>query len=169
MNEVLNIFQSYRRILCLCPKCKQMMRLSDLNIRYEGKMPKTWLDQYRLKLMGLQKKEEVFDEKEGKIRDKAVERGRRRVPEIVNKCLCPEIAKMKYDPYDIKAIMHPVDFVVFNGLNNGKMVNDITFLARKTVNKNLGLLIDSIGKTVEKKNYDWKVARINMEGKVEYE
>lgn len=27
-----------------------------------------------------------------------------------------------------KAVMHPVDFVVFNGLNEGEEVRDVTFL-----------------------------------------
>ena len=35
-----------------------------------------------------------------------------------------------YDPYDIKAIFHPAYFVVFNGLNAGEELKEISFLAK---------------------------------------
>lgn len=31
----------------------------------------------------------------------------------------------------MKALMHPVDFIVFNGLYEGKEVKDVTFLSKK--------------------------------------
>lgn len=77
MNELLQTFQSFRRILCICPCCGELMRLSDLHLRYTGKVPKTWLDEYEQKLLTLQKREDRFDEKEREIRNKSVERGRK--------------------------------------------------------------------------------------------
>ena len=169
MMDVLNVFQSFRRILCICPHCSEILRLSDLHLEYTGKVPKTWLDEYESKVRSAQKKEEKFDEMEQKLREKAIERGRKKVPILIEKCLCPEIAKLKYDPYDIKAIMHPVDFIVFNGLNEGTEVRDVTFLSKKPSDRELNLILESIRKTVDKNNYDWKVARITTEGKVNFE
>lgn len=31
MSELLDVFQSFRRVLCVCPCCGEMVRLSDLN------------------------------------------------------------------------------------------------------------------------------------------
>jgi len=169
MNDLLDVFQSFRKILCICPCCGKMMRLSDLHLKYSGKAPKTWLDKHESKLLTLEKKEELFEEKESEIRKKSIERGRRKVPILIKRCLSSEFRKLKYDPYDIKAIMHPVDFIVFDGLNKKENVKNVTFLSMKTSNQEQNIILESIRKTVNKKKYDWKVARITIDGKVDFE
>ncbi|MCW4017765.1 MAG: hypothetical protein NWF00_03675 [Candidatus Bathyarchaeota archaeon] len=168
MNELLGVFQSFRRILCVCPCCGEIVRMSDLHLKYSGKSPKTWLDKYELQLFALQEKEEVFEAKEAEMRKKARERGRNKVPLMIRKCLCSEFKKLEYDPYDMKAIMDPVDFVVFDGLNDGKQVRSITLLS-KTRNPKTRKITDSIKTTISKGNYNWKVARITTTGKVKFE
>ncbi len=145
------------------------MRLSDLHLQYTGKAPRTWLDKYESEVLSFQEKEALFREKERQIREKSVERGRKQVPPLIRKCLCPEFKALKYDPYDIKPLMHPVDFVVFDGLNEGVGVKNVTFLSRKTSNPDLNMILGSLKKTIQKNGYDWKVARISMEGKVDIE
>ena len=169
MNELLTIFQSFRRILCICPYCGEVVRLSDLHLKYSGKAPKTWLDRYDSKLLKLQKMEERFEEKEQKIRKKSIERGRRKVPILIKNCLCPEFKRLNFDPYDIKALMHPVDFVVFNGLNHGLKVEDVTFLSRTPTTNAQTQILKSIRETIARKKYDWKVARITIDGEVGFE
>ena len=169
MNDLLNMFQSFRRILCICPCCGEMLRLSDLHLKYAERVEKTWFDRHESNLQILEKKIEIFEEKERDIRDRAVERGRKKVPLMVKRCLCPEFKRLKYDPYDIKALMHPVDFVVFDGLNIGEKIKDVIFLSRKPSDKNQNVIMKSIKETVDKKNYDWKVARITVDGDVSFE
>jgi predicted Holliday junction resolvase-like endonuclease len=142
--------------------------MSDLHLKYSGKSPKTWLDKFELQLLSLQEKEEAFEAKEAEMRQKAIERGRTKVPLIIKNCLCPEFKKLEYDPYDIKAVMDPVDFVVFDGLNAGKEVQSITFLSRRPTPA-MRTVADSIKKTIDRGKYDWKVARITMAGKVNFE
>jgi len=146
-----------------------MMRLSDLHLKYTGKAPRTWLDKHELKLLFQEKKEKLFEEKEAKMREKSIERGRKKVPILIRKCLCPEFRKLKYNPYDIKAIMHPVDLIVFDGLNDETELRNVTFLSRKTSDQEQNVILESIRKTIDKTNYDWKVSRITMDGKVEFE
>ena len=145
------------------------MRLSDLHLRYTGKAPRTWLDKYESKVLSFHQKEALFAEKERQIRKKSVERGRKKVPPLIRKCLCPEFKTLKYDPYDIKPLMHPVDFVVFDGLNEGAGVKNVTLLSRKTSDQDLKKILGSIMRTIHKNSYDWKVARISMDGKVNIE
>ena len=142
------------------------MRISDLHLKYTGKVPKTWFDKYEFELASLAKREEQFKEQEKKIRDESVERGRKKVPVLIRKCLCAEFKQLEYDPYDIKAIMHPVDFVVFEGLNAGDKVERITFLSRKAPDREQRVILESIRKTTDNKRYDWKEARITVDGKV---
>jgi len=168
MTELVDVFQTFRKILCVCPCCNQIVRLSDLHLKYGGRAPKTWLDKHELQLLRLQEKVAAFEEKEGELRAQSVERGRKRVPSIVRRCLCSEFGKLEYDPYDIKAVMDPVDFVVFDGLNEGKEVRRVTFLTRKP-SPNMRTVTESMGKTVKQGSYGWKVARINTSGKVSLE
>lgn len=168
MNELLDVFQSFRKVLCFCPCCGEIVRMSDLHLKYSGKAPKTWLDKHELKLLALQEEERLFEDKESEMREKAIERGRNKVPLMVRRCLCSEFNNLEYDPYDIKAIMDPVDFVVFDGLNRGKEVENVTFLSRNP-NTLMRTVTDSIKITIAKGNYDWKVARITTTGKVHFE
>ena len=137
-------------------------------MQYNGKVPKTWFDNYELALVSLIDKERTFEEKEEMLRQKSIERGRAKVPAMVKRCLCEDFKQLNYDPYDIKAVMDPVDFVVFDGLNEGKEVRSVTFLTR-TPSTIMRPVIDSLKKAVDSAKYDWKIARISTAGKVEFE
>jgi len=145
------------------------VRLSDLHLKYSGKAPKTWLDEHELDVVSLEKREQLFEEEEKKIREKSIERGRKKVPLMVKQCLCPEFGKLEYDPYDIKAVMDPVDFVVFDGLNEGEEIRSVTFLSRARSTSDQNTVIETIKRTVSKGKYDWRVARIATNGKVDFE
>ena len=164
----LETFQQFKTILCICPKCNHFSRLSDLHLRSKDKAPKTWLDDYESNEQKISEQESEFEEKEGEIREKAVERGRAQVPEMVRKSMDGQFAKLSYDPYDIKAILHPVEFVIFNGMNSGNL-NDIVLLSRSSTNQYLQNLQKSVAKVIEEKLYDWKVARVSLDGNVEFE
>jgi predicted Holliday junction resolvase-like endonuclease len=159
-------FQDLRTILCVCPCCGELVRASELHLSVHGKAPKTWLDDYEAELARLADREAEFEATAEEIREKAIERGRSRVVERACSCLDSSIARFKYNPYDIKAIFNPVDFVVFDGLNAGGELNDITFLSK---GKRGDPLQKSVAKTVKNGSYSWKVARVTDEGGVEFE
>ena len=164
----LETFQRFKTILCVCPKCNHLSRLSDLHLRSKDKAPKTWLDDYEFNVQKINEQQSEFEEKEGEIREKAAERGRAQVPEIVRKSMDTQFAKLSYDPYDIKPLLHPVEFVIFNGMNSGNL-NDIVLLSRLSTNQYLQNLQKSVAKVIEEKLYDWKVARVSLDGNVEFE
>lgn len=166
--DILDAFQSFRTILCICPHCNEIHRLSDLRLQYEGKAPLTWLDTLDAKSRALDSKEERFDEKEKELRDAAAERGRKKVSKIINKSMVKELASLNLNPYDIKAIMHPVDYVVFKGMNDDDL-KDVLFLSKKTSAPSLEAARRQVKDAVQEKNYDWKTARVSTDGKIEYE
>ncbi len=98
-------FQNYRRILCICPNCQDLVRLSDLRLKMPGSR-KTWRDKYDLQERKVEEIELEFEEKEGEMRKEAIERGRRRVPSIVSSFFDRTFQKLKYDPYDINTDGH---------------------------------------------------------------
>jgi predicted Holliday junction resolvase-like endonuclease len=141
--------------------------LSDLRLKYKGKAPSTWLDIHDLKSRQLQTREEKFDEKESKIRDAAHERARKKVPQLICRCIDKDIARFGYNPYDIKLLSHPVDFVVFDGLSSGQKIKDIAFLSRGVEDPNLNQIRNSLTAAIDNAKYDWRVARVSIEGNVE--
>ena len=167
-DSILDIFNNFKTILCMCPKCNSLMRLSDLHLKAKTPAPKTWLDRYESRIDTIEKREDLFDQQKSKIREKATERGRAKVPILVKKSMSKQFTKLNYDPYDIKAILHPIDFVVFNGMNKDAM-KDVVLLSRKTSNSYLDALHKGIEKAVNEKSYDWKVVRVSAEGDVKYE
>lgn len=168
MDSFLETFQQFKSILCICPKCNALSRLSDLQLRSKQKAPRTWLDDYDLSKQKLNEQESKFEEKEGEIREKAAERGRAQVPEIVKRSMNSQFAKLPYDPYDIKPLLHPVEFVIFDGMNKGELDN-VTLLSRVSTNPLLQNLQKEVSKAVSEKQYDWKVVRVSLEGDVEFE
>lgn len=166
-NSFVQIFNQMKIINCMCPKCETIMRVSELQLRSKEKTEKTWLDTFEAQQKKLDAQEEKFDEEEQSIREKAVQHGRLQVPKLVNKSLNKEFAKLKYDPYDVKAILHPIDFVAFNGMNKGQ-VEDVTLLSSKTATPHMQSLHSAIAEAVKNKSYDWKVLRVLQDGEVEY-
>lgn len=152
----------------MCPKCDHLMRLSDLQLRAKDKAPKTWMDIYDSKLSSIESKEERFEEMKKSIQEKAALRGRAKVPLLIKKSMDDRFSKLEYDPYDIKALLHPIDFVVFDGMNKDKM-KDVVLLSRETKNENLLQLHKGIARAVVDEDYDWKVVRVSEDGAVEYE
>jgi predicted Holliday junction resolvase-like endonuclease len=162
----IDVFQDLRTILCICPCCGELVRASELHLSSHGGAPKTWLDDYEAELVRLEKRELEFEASVAEIKEKAIERGRKKVIERACACLDSSIACFNYDPYDIKALFHPVDFVVFNGLNRGEGIEDITLLTRTRRGDSLQ---KSVAKAVKDGSYAWKVARVTEEGGVKFE
>jgi len=162
------MFQQSKAILCICPKCNALMRFGDLYLKTKTMPPKTWLDDYETSLRKVSEEESVFSSEERKIRDMAAECGRMQVPKIVKKSMDAKFAKLTYDPYDIKPLLHPVEFAIFDGMNGGNL-NNIVLLSRKSSNPYIQNLQKSVADSVENKNYDWKITRVGIDGEIEFE
>ena len=185
MVDTLDMFNQFKTILCLCPHCSSLLRLSELHLRSDTPAPKTWLDEYELKKRKLEKKEERVSQKEDeqkelikKKRDLATQRGRKKVVNIVLNSLDSVSSRMlkKYNPFDVKPIIHPVDFVIFNGDYDAKKtkyrkksIQEVVFFSKKSENSDMLNLQKSVDECVKKKNYDFKIARIANDGSVTFE
>jgi len=169
MNSIVSTFQNFRQVLCLCPCCGDIHRLSDLHLRYRGAIKKTWLDTYNEKEGKIQKQEDSFLEKEKKIREKAREQGRKLAQESIKKALAPDFKRLHLDPYDIKPLLHPVDFLVFKGMNEQKTIDQILLLSKHTKNKDLNAIRSSVKDVIQKGEYDWKTLRVDEAGKISFE
>jgi len=162
-------FQQFRRILCVCPICGEFVRVSDLRLKTKGPAVRTWLDDYEMEELKLSKKERLFEEKESELREKAQEKGRKEAEKAFNRAICPSLKALKLDPLDVKPILHPIDFVVFKGMNKEESISDIILLSKPYDCPSLNLIRRDIKIAVSKNRYDWQVARIDEKGNIEFE
>ena len=166
--EELSSFTNNQMIFCICPKCSSVSRFSDLRIISTKKTPETWLDGFEKKLTDFQVKQTDFSSKEAAIRKEAAEKARKQLPILIKKSLSDQIASLKFNPYDIKPILYPIDYVIYDGMEKGA-IDNVIFLHNKNKNSKMRELHKSIHTTVENEEYDWKVARISREGNLEIE
>ena len=81
---------------------------------------------------------------------------------LIKKVLSDQIASLKFNPYDIKPILYPIDYVIYDGMEKGA-IDNVIFLHNKNKNAKMNELHKSIHTTVENEDYDWKVARISRD------
>ncbi len=162
-------FQQFRKILCVCPGCETIVRVSDLKLKAKGEAVRTWLDDYEEKCKVMNKKEEKFEEIADKLRGVAVTKGRKEAEIAFNKAINPMFKLLKFDPFDIKPILNPVDFLVFKDMNKKEIVNDIIFLSETCKNPILNELRTQVKNVIKKEKYDWQIARIGKKGEIEIE
>ena len=168
MANLFEQFQQFRMILCVCPCCGDLVRVSDLRLKTKVPAVRTWLDDFEFKERRLSKKEVNFEEKEEKLREKAREKGREEAEKTFKRAICPSLKTLKLDPHDIKPILHPIDFVVFNGMNKEESISDIILLTKSSCPP-LNLIRHDIKTAVTKNRYDWQVARIDEKGKIKFD
>lgn len=168
MIELFNDFQEFRKILCICPCCNELVRVSDLKLKTKG-AGVTWLDKYDREIQKITEKEEKFGEKEGGLREIAVAKGRKEAEKVFNSAISPEFKKLRLDPFDVKPIFNPVDFLVFNGMNKKGTINEIIFLSKTSKYSALNQIRTNIEQLIDKEKYEWQVARIEESGHITFE
>lgn len=167
VQSFVDMFNQLKTVHCMCPNCDGLMRVSDLKLISKEKTEKTWLDTLDTKTKQIDSKEDKFAEEENNIREESRKRGREQVPKLINKSLNKNFLKLKYDPYDVKAILHPVDFVAFKGMNEGQVEN-VTLLSNKNASPHMQSIHRAIAEAIKTKSYDWKVLHVAEDGEVTY-
>ncbi len=169
MSELLTQFQDFRIILCVCPCCGDLVRVSDLRLIAKGPAMRTWLDDHEKQEQEWEKKEEKFEEIEEKLREKAIEKGRMEAEKVFNNAISSSFKALKLDPYDVKPILNPVDFIVFKGMDKEDAVSDIILLSKEYNSSSLNSIRRQIEAAISGAKYEWQVARIDERGNILFE
>ena len=176
-NSSFDIFHQARRVLCKCPECGEISRLSEIDIKSGVITNLTWLDDHDNKMGEYVIADEKFEAKKAKLKAKATAKGRIKAEEdiqsFIKNSLIPTYQQMSYDPRDIRVIGHPVDFVVFNGANKVRMketdsVKEVLLLSKKTNDPHLQKLHSSMHDVIENNKYAWQTAKV-VDGKITLE
>jgi predicted Holliday junction resolvase-like endonuclease len=71
------------------------------------------------------------------------------------------------DTQDVKTIFDPVDFVVFDKMNSESgIIQGIEFIALEPKSKKREIVLKSIDKAIDRGFLDFKVVRVDKEGRI---
>lgn len=163
--DIPRFYTLQRRIFGICPKCTNFFRLSDCKIFSKKKPVRDWMDEIDLENQRLEKLEEKLLEKKKELQAAASAEGRRRAQLRVRK-LDPVFAPRKLDPDDARVIFHPIDYVVFNGMNTAETIKNIVLLDRRTSQLRHRKLQQSIERVIDQEKYYWQTLCVGKNGEI---
>lgn len=164
--QIIDFYSSLRQIFYACPYCEEIHRLSDCKIYQKSKPAVDWKEKIDKEIEHLEALEERLQEKIEAAKEAARLTGRRAADRLIKK-IDPVFHPLGLNCNDCKVIFHPVDFVVFRGMNNNEGTCSIKEIMLLDKNKKLGQSLTtqkSVQKVVEKKNYEWLTLRVDNDG-----
>jgi len=142
-NLVLNIIRAEDQIAGYCPSCRELFRLSEVELFYITDRKKDFLAELR-------KKQRELDERIDEEREDAIKRSRASLMGKLFETVRPFLPDFGYHPGDLRSIWNPIDFVSFNGLALNRDVESITFIEVKSGRSSLSGVERSIQDVVNR-------------------
>jgi predicted Holliday junction resolvase-like endonuclease len=167
-NQVIDFYSSLRQIFGVCECCGEIFRVSDCKLYQKKKPAIDWKEKIDSEISRLDRLEEKLQEKIELAREAAREAGRKGADKLVKK-IDPIFSPLKLNPNDAKVIFHPVDFIVFNGMNSNSGDTSIKNLVLLDKNNRKGeyrKIQNSIENAINKSNYEWLTLRVEENGTI---
>jgi predicted Holliday junction resolvase-like endonuclease len=156
--------QITRNTFCQCSECNHFFRQSD-TVTYDDVRPTLdFLDKLNREITKLEIREDIMRTKLIKVKQDATLAGRIAADEHIAEY--DTIFKpLGYSPNDVKVQFHPIDFVVFNGMNDptNPTIKNIVLLDSKKENDPIQ---ESIRQCVENEKYKFITIKIKSDGTV---
>lgn len=163
MNFV-GVFNQLKRIYGICPCCGEPFRLSDTALYTKTAPAKTLFEKMDDERARLERCAERFDAREAEIREEARRLGqmeaRRRLREIA-----PFFVARKIDPQDVKLLFHPVEYVVFRGMQTDRCAS-VDFIDHPARSRERERIQRSLNHAIKAGNLEWQTFRIGDDGRV---
>jgi predicted Holliday junction resolvase-like endonuclease len=155
-------------LVCICPHCGEMFRLAEARLFYGRAPSRTWFDDLMKRMEGLEDARRRFEERRREMQEesrRAVERRVRRELRRRDPLLTPR----GYYPKDARALLDPVDFVVFDGMHLSGRVRKVVLLDHEAEDASRERVQRSVERAVERGNVDWALLRVDEDGRVRFE
>lgn len=163
MQEQIQFFNNLRQTFCHCGKCGETYRLSD-SVLFEDKRPNLdWFDKIDREIAKVELQEKLMRDKIAKAKLEATIEGRVQADAHIEQ-FDTLFKPLGLSPNDAKVHFHPVDYIVFNGMNSiVPKIKNIVLLDRK---ENRGELQDSIRECIHDERYGFLTIKIKNDGTV---
>lgn len=166
--EVLDFYSMLRHIFGVCPCCGEIFRLSDCKLFQKKKPEIDWKEEIDKEMQRLENLEEKILLKIEESKETARTVGRRNADKLVRK-LDKIFIPLKLNCNDCKVIFHPIDFIVFNGMNNNVgdcSIKEILLIDKDNKSGQYLEIQKSISNAIQTKNYDWLTLRVENDGNI---
>jgi len=166
--EIISFFTSLRNIFGVCYSCDTIFRLSDCKLYQKKNQNLDWKEKIDNEILRLEMLEEKLNEKIELAKIIAREEGRKEADKQIKK-IDHIFSPNKLNPNDAKVIFHPVDFLVFNGMNDNSgdaNIKNLILLDKNGKNGDNLTIQNSIQNTIEEKKYEWLTLRVEENGKI---
>ena len=166
--EVLDFYSMLRHIFGVCPCCNEIFRLSDCKLFQKKKPEIDWKEEIDKEMQRLENLEEKILLKIEESKEAARTVGRRNADKLVRK-LDKIFIPLKLNCNDCKVIFHPIDFIVFNGMNNNVgdcSIKEILLIDKDNKSGQYLEIQKSISNAIQTRNYDWLTLRVENDGNI---
>ena len=141
--------------------CGAEHKLSDI-LLFDGTKPfppevlevqEQYEENLRKRNVKLEKNKKLTTEKATITRARA--EGRKQAEVVFNNAIKQVFKRMIIYPIDIKPVLNPVDFLVFQGMNKSEEITDLVFLSRQLKNQMINKLRGQVKTSIENSKYEW--------------
>ncbi len=165
--DLVAALRELQSVLCICPCCGELFRLSEARLFYAAPPRRTWFDDLERERERLEKAEDRFEEERKKLQEisrQSVERELRRALRQRDPVLTPR----GYYPKDARPLLDPVDFVVFDGMNLQNRVRAVVLLDHVAEDRGREQVQVSLERALERGNVGWTLVRVEDDGRVKF-
>lgn len=174
MNPLAETVNGLQDVLGVCPCCGEIFRLVEGKLIFPQTPPSS-CDYLELvanerRLLAAQERHQTeFDRFQQKLEEKREQwrdKGRRLAKRKLKK-IDPTFSGNDIDPQDVKAIFHPVEYVIFHGLCSERGVRLIELVSRLPTNRVQELVLTSIIDTIKRGDVEFETLRMMEDGSFE--
>jgi predicted Holliday junction resolvase-like endonuclease len=161
------MFGEFAYILAICPNpdCGQIFRLNDARPFLRDKQPNSILDEIDRESARIDNALERLEAQEEALRAQAKAAGLKEAKRRLKR-IDPVFSGTRLDPQDVKVIFDPVEYVVFDGMNNDKL-RRILLLTHPPTTTAAERILRSISDAVQKGHTSFKTLRVLETGGLE--
>jgi predicted Holliday junction resolvase-like endonuclease len=162
--NLVSVFQDFKRIYGLCPRCGEPFRLSDTNLFTRKAPPPTDFESLAIEWEKVESRWQRLDDQRGALREKARLKGRVAAQERLQ-LFQPFFSRQKLNVRDVKVLFDPVDYLAFRGLGEGDCA-EVIFIDREPDSDRRERLHTSLRRAIDDGNLEWQTVRIADDGGV---
>jgi predicted Holliday junction resolvase-like endonuclease len=156
MNAFVRTIDGFQELLAVCPCCNVLFRLVEAKFLFPRKRPQRceYLDlvadesEVSAEESRITSAEQRFEERFESQREELMEHARRLAKMKLRK-IDPTFSGRNIDPQDVRAIFHPIEYIIFHGLCSGGGVDFVNFVSRSPRSKKDEVIVKSIDAAVQ--------------------
>ena len=160
----LGAFSEMKRIYGICPCCGDPFRLSDASLFTKSAPPRTVFEELEDAIERVERRALRFDELEEQKREVARRLGQLAARRQI-RSIAPFFVERKVDPDDVKVLFHPVDYIIFSGMERGRC-GSVDFIDHPPENRKRARIHSSLQRAIRNGNLEWQTFRVDESGRV---